>query len=313
MKPIISLSTSNLMRRIDGSMSDILYKVAELGFEYVELGHSIPVVACEEIFDCLNKNVIKVSSCHNFCPLPPYAAGPSPNLFSPSTSSIIESKSWIRHTKNSVNFASAVNAKALVCHCGSLTHFFKPLDSEILKFYETHSSDELVDHLPFELVKKPFIKKSAKRALTQYKYLKKNLETIKELLVEKGIKIGIENREGVSEIPLDWNVEELFKKTDDLGFVYAWIDTGHIMRKKQMHLIDPEEYVEKFSERIIGWHIQDCDANGRDHIALGKGVIDFKKLSKFFDAEKQIFVLELNHRVKDDDVKDSLKRLQDLL
>jgi len=313
MKPIISLSTSNLMRRIDGSMSDILHKVAELGFEYVELGHSIPIHARDDIFNCLEKNIIKISSCHNFCPLPPFAKGPSPNLFSPSTSSAIESSSWIMHTKNSINFANAVNAKALVCHCGSLTHFFKALDTEILKFYESHTTEDLVDNLPFELVKKPFLKKSAKKALKQYSYLKKNLEKISELITEKNIKIGIENREGVSEIPLDWNMEELLKMTSDLDFVYAWLDTGHIMRKKLMHLSNIEEYAEKISSRLLGWHIQDCDANGRDHIALGKGIIDFKKLSKYFDAKKHIFVLELNHHVKDEEVKDSLKRLQDLL
>ena len=123
-KPVISLSTSYLQSKYANDGYAMLCRAAELGYEYVELGHSTTNVSMEGIIKAVEEGVVKVSSLHNFCPIPPFAKGATPNLFSPATKSKKESELWLRHTRNTLEFAGRFGAKAVVCHCGYLSYFF---------------------------------------------------------------------------------------------------------------------------------------------------------------------------------------------
>ena len=84
-KPVIALSTS-YFRQDYSDGYEMLCKCAELGFEYVELGHNTTVNLVQGILKAVKEGVVKVSSLHNFCPVPPFARPPAPNLYSPATS-----------------------------------------------------------------------------------------------------------------------------------------------------------------------------------------------------------------------------------
>ena len=133
-KPVISLSTSYLQTKYANDGYAMLCRAAELGYEYVELGHSTTNISMEGIIRAVEEGVVKVSSLHNFCPVPPFAKGATPNLFSPATKSKRESELWLRHTRNTLEFAGRFGAKAVVCHCGYLSYFFMRPDSALEKF-----------------------------------------------------------------------------------------------------------------------------------------------------------------------------------
>lgn len=99
MKPVISLSTSYLQRSFGSDGYAMLEAAAALGYEYVEISHSTPISAVGGILKAVEDGVVKVSSTHNFCPLPPFVTGAAPDLYSPSTASDKESSQWLRHTK----------------------------------------------------------------------------------------------------------------------------------------------------------------------------------------------------------------------
>ena len=71
MKPVISLSTSYLQRSFGSDGYAMLEAAAALGYEYVEISHSTPISAVGGILKSVEDGVVKVSSTHNFCPLPP--------------------------------------------------------------------------------------------------------------------------------------------------------------------------------------------------------------------------------------------------
>ena len=60
-KPIISLSTSYLQSKYAGDGYAMLQRAAELGFEYVELGHSTTMASMEGIIKAVEEGVVKVS------------------------------------------------------------------------------------------------------------------------------------------------------------------------------------------------------------------------------------------------------------
>ena len=95
--------------------------------------------------------------------------------------------------------------------------------------------------------------------------------------------------------------------------VRAWHDVGHSMIKQLSGVCTQEAFAEEILPYQAGWHLHDCTAAGKDHVAIGDGIVDFKRLSKFFNPEKHIFTLELNHAVERKAAADSLKRIQDLM
>ena len=312
--PIISLSTSYLQTRFEGDGYAMLQRAAELGFEYVELGHSTTMASMEGIIKAVEEGVVKVSSLHNFCPVPPFASGAVPNLFSPATKSKIESELWRKHTLNTLDFATQTKAKAIVAHCGRLSYFLFPPEKDVLKFTDKMIPAELAENKKYLKIAKTFVEKTTKSAFKKdYKNLVKNLESIEENLKESGVVIGIENREGVGELPLDWTFKKLFELLGEREFIKVWHDVGHSKIKDLKCLYSQQQLIEDTYEQIVGWHLHDCSDTAKDHSAIGKGSIDFNTLKQYFNPQKHIFTLELNHKVKTAEACDSLKRVQDLL
>ncbi len=314
LKPIISLSTSFLQNRYPDDGYAMLSRAAELGYEYVELGHSTPITSVEGILRAVDEGIVKVSSLHNFCPVPPFASGAVPNLFSPSTKNKIESMQWRRHTLNTLNFATDTGAKAIVSHSGALSHFLFRIEEKITNYYNSQELSDITETEPFVSMRNAYLKKSAKRALKKdYQYLLENLTLIEPYLQQAGVFIGVENREGVAELPLDWTFAELFSYIGNRQSIKVWHDLGHSKIKELKHLYRQHALIEQTYDKIAGWHIHDCTIEGRDHLALGDGCINFDELKKYFDTQKHIFTLELNYKVRSAQAADSLKRVQDLL
>ena len=312
--PVIALSTSFLQSRYPEDGYAMMSRAAELGYEYVELGHSVPIVAVDGILRALNEGIVKVSSLHNFCPVPPFASGAVPNLFSPSTKSAAESQQWRRHTNNTLDFAKQTGARAVVSHSGSLSYFLFPPKRVVEKFYKTDKLSEFSETSEFVRARDRFETKTAARAFKKdYTFLLENLSAIEENLCAADVFLGVENREGTDELPLDWTFSRLFEKLAARPRIKAWHDIGHSKIKELKGLYSQQKLIEETLENIGGWHLHDCTADGRDHIAIGAGCIDFSSLKKYFDPAKHLFTLELSASVRSADAADSLKKIRDIL
>ena len=86
----------------------MLEEIRELGFKFTELSHGVPAYLVEGILRALKEDMIRVSSVHNFCPLPVMAQGAAPNLFQPSAKKGIEQRSWLRYSRQTLDFAKRV-------------------------------------------------------------------------------------------------------------------------------------------------------------------------------------------------------------
>ncbi len=312
--PIISISTSFLQRRCPDDGYAMMAKARELGYKYVELGHSLPVTLIDGIVKAVGEGVVKICSLHNFCPMPVYALGPTPNLFSPSTKNAGESSQWQRYTRNTVELAGQLGARAVVAHSGALSRLFFNPGRKLGKYLDGAPISQFQPSPQFQKDVEKFRAKTAERAMAKdYKFLAKNLEEISDFCVERGVYIGIENREGRTELPLDWTFKELFSEIGSIACVKAWHDVGHSKIKELEHLYQQQRLIEDTLEYIGGWHIHDCDADAHDHIGLGDGCIDFRALRKYFDPQKHIFTLELSGKVTGAKAADSLKFFEDLL
>src|SRR5437764_9285204 len=108
----------NSHRHTDGRA--MLREIRELGFEYAELSHGTRAALVPGIVEAVNAGEIKISSLHNFCPLPLGVNHASPNLYEFSDERARERELAIKHTLKTFEFAERVKAPVVVLHLGSI-------------------------------------------------------------------------------------------------------------------------------------------------------------------------------------------------
>src|SRR5256885_7101755 len=69
----------NSNRHTDGAA--MLREIRDMGFEYAELSHGIRISLLPGILQAVDAGEIKISSLHNFCPLPMGVEHAAPNIF----------------------------------------------------------------------------------------------------------------------------------------------------------------------------------------------------------------------------------------
>ena len=280
----------------------MLREIRELGFEYAELSHGIRISLMPGILEAVSAGEIKISTLHNFCPLPVGVTGPSPNLYEFSSDRERDRELAIKHTVNTLEFAQRLGAPLVVLHFGSMD----------LKDY-TGKLKELLARGEQESPKfqKLVVEAMAAREAKKKKFYDRSRETLKHLLTEskyRGIKFGIEIREAVEELPLESDFKSLLEEFPAPN-VYYWHDTGHAQVKQDLGFINHTQHLASLADRLAGFHIHDVKAPARDHFPPGGGHIDFAALKPFVKPE-HIKVFELSPKVPLDSVQRGIAHLK---
>ncbi len=287
-------------------------EMAGLGFGHIELSHGIRITLVPGLLRAVEEGVVKVGSTHNFCPLPTGVVRAAPNLFEPSAADPREHDQWLRHTKRSIEFAAQVKARVLVCHLGSV-HFFWFNPAEKLHAYaEQHAAPGLAADPAYRAVLAKCVARLRKRMGPYWAQTQASVNEVLAIAAEKGVRLGLENREGFTELPLDEDYPGFLAGFPAEAPVGYWHDTGHADLKQTMGLLDHRAHLEKMAPRLTGFHLHDVDADGHDHQAVGSGGIDFKMVSSFWRPE-HLLVLELSPRATVEDVVSSRERIEALL
>src|SRR5512138_813650 len=108
----------NSHRHTDGRA--MLLEIRDLGFEYAELSHGTRVSLVPGILEAVDAGEIKISSLHNFCPLPMGVTHAAPNLYQFTAERQRERELAERYTLKTLEFANRVGAPVVVLHLGSI-------------------------------------------------------------------------------------------------------------------------------------------------------------------------------------------------
>ncbi|HVU38814.1 MAG TPA: hypothetical protein VHC95_10815, partial [Opitutales bacterium] len=70
-------------------------------------------------------------------------------------------------------------------------------------------------------------------------------------------------------------------------------------------VIDHEQFLEKNHERLLGFHLHDVSAEGKDHQPIGTGLVDWNMLRRFARPADHTFVIELSPKLDKQQVLES--------
>ena len=280
----------------------MLRELRELGFEYAELSHGIRISLMPGILEAVKAGEIKISSLHNFCPLPVGVDKPAPNLYEFSSDKERDRQLALKLTLNTFDFAVKVGAPLVVLHFGRMD----------LKDY-TGKLKELLERgkRGTPEFQKVTAEAQAAREARKKKFYDRSRELLRELYGEakfRGLKLGIEIREAVEELPVESDFAALLKEFP-APVVYYWHDTGHAQIKQDLGFINHAQFLAERADRLAGFHIHDVKFPARDHFPPGGGDIDFAALKPFVKPE-HIKVFELSPKVPLDSVRPSVAHLK---
>jgi len=298
-----SLSTCwNSHRHTDGRA--MLREIRDLGFEYCELSHGIRISLLPGIIDAVDAGDIRISTLHNFCPLPIGVNQANPNLFKFSSLDPRERENAWRYSLKTLETAQRLRARLVVLHLGCID--LKDYTDKMIAMVEAgQQQTPKYEKLCAEVMDKREQKKERHVQLAN--------EMLTRLAVEaeaRGIKLGVENREALEEIPLESDFTLFFKEFNNPVICY-WHDTGHAQIKENLGFIHHAMHLESLSNRLAGFHIHDVQFPARDHCPPGSGTIDFAVLKPMVRPE-HIKVFELSPGVTAEDLERGVGHLKSI-
>jgi len=292
-----SLSTCwNSHRHTDGR--EMLREIRALGFDFAELSHGVSQSLVPGILDAVDAGEIKISSLHNFCPLPLGVTRAAPNIFQFTALDERERESAFRHTCRTIELAARVQARVVVLHMGSIE-----MSDYTDRMIDLVAADEHKGNR-YQKLRAELEEKRQRRKRRHVELALAMLRRIAEPAAKAGVKLGIENREALEEIPLEEDFGFLWEEDFAGDTVGYWHDTGHAQIKENLGFLQHAEHLESLAHRLHGFHVHDVRYPGRDHRAPGTGMIDFAALAPLV-LPGHIKVLELSPSVPPPEVLNS--------
>jgi len=125
----------------------------------------------------------------------------------------------------------------------------------------------------------------ALRSRNAARHLEQALQTLREVepvAADYGIKLGIETRHNMHELPNIDEAEVMLAETspDIVGY---WHDTGHAQTHERLGYASHEDWLARYSHRLIGIHLHDMNVE-RDHQCPGSGELDWQMIARYIPA-----------------------------
>lgn len=275
-----------------------------MGFEHAELSHGIGLGLVPGILEAVEAGEMRISSLHNFCPLPLGVTKPAPNLYQCSSPYHREAEFCWKHTLKTLEMAERVRAAAVVLHLGSV-EMRNYTDKLIALAQRGEQHGEGYQRLCMEAEEKREAKKAA--------FLERSMQFLERLIPQaerRGLKLGIENRQALEELPFDADMPQLLARFPGSSVVY-WHDCGHAQIKENLGLISHRMHLESLQQRLGGMHLHDVVFPGQDHRPPGAGTVDFAALKPFVKPDT-IKVFELSSRLSAEEVRQGVDHVQSL-
>ncbi len=303
---MFALSTSwNAWRH--PSAETLVNEVAGLGFSALELGSQLPLHLFEGIKGEVERGRVRVVSLHDYCPR--LGSGASPRAgrgdFFISSRNEESRRSRVSAVLRTIQAAQEVGASAVVVHAGLV-----PLWNSSRKVFGLMELGGGISGPGLARRLERVVKRREKRKRPYFEQALKSLKEIADHAAVHRVKVGVETRYYLEEIPSLEEFEILLSAIDSPWLGY-WHDIGHAQIRENLGMEKQEDYLGRYGDRLVGLHIHDVDGL-RDHRAPLAGKIDFSRFRELLAAEGPIKVIEAHPSAAAEELKrgaDYLKTL----
>lgn len=278
----------------------MLQEIVDLGFDNIELSHGIRVSLIGGIQQFVEKGGARISSLHNFCPLPLEVTGSSPDCYEFTSHRPFDRQRAVKLTCQTIDFAHRLGAGLVVLHLGRVN--MRPVTQRLIKLAK---AGQMLSR-EFVQLKIAAVREREAKAPVYLQRVKDCLKRIVEHAGNKNINLGIEGRFGYEEVPTEREAPALLDELNAPHVGY-WHDFGHIQVKSNLNFVDHYEWLRAIRGRLFGCHLHDTQWPSTDHRVPFAGGIDYDRLIPLL-PENCLFVWELNPRMKAEEIQEAHAR-----
>jgi HAD superfamily hydrolase (TIGR01549 family) len=267
-----ALSTMWAIRTLP-TLTDFFEFARRAGFSRIELNHRITSAMLEGI----DLSQYQVSSIHEPCP-----ADISTNELKKHDwliSSTNEKKriAGVKAIQRSIDLACQLKASLVVVHAGHVNPDAGPEKQLRALIASGRRDSDKYREIHGQMVQ------ARTESEASFESVKKSILELLAHAEGTGVRLGIENRYHYMEFPSPDELEVLLSLAgpDRIGFLY---DSGHAQTLDVLGFYPHEEWLKRFSHRMIGTHLHDV-VGTTDHYAPGLGSIDFDMVASYLPED----------------------------
>ncbi len=291
-----ALSTAWHAHRVTQA-SELLGLPVRLGFDAVELS-SVGRDLTQAVEEIARDSMPPIVSLHAPCPMP-YAG--AERLDDLACLDEDRRQAAVDYTKQTIDLAVALGARVVVLHLGGIEGAIP--QRTIVEAMEAQADKEW---------KALLAQGRALRRVSRDRHHDRCLRSLEALTAHaagSGVRLGAETRYQYNDLPDLDEFEPILKAFGERGVGY-WHDTGHAHIQEILGLVTPLQYVERYQDHLLGFHLHDARAT-RDHLPPGEGEVDFAALRPYIRLE-HLCVLEVSSGHSAERLAASLRYLQGL-
>ena len=266
----------------------------KLGFEDIELEYRISGETYREIKQVLkNENGLKISSIHNYFPIPEISEEGGADVFLLSSEDKEERALAVKYTVKTIQIAAELGARAVVLHLGRV-----PMDTVKTELFRLYDNGKIGSDEHKRILEEFKMLREREKGKT-FDMLLLSMDEIMKATEKLGVCIGIENRYYFREYPNFDEIGVIFEKFGD-GQIRYWHDVGHAKVQENLGITRPNQLLEAYGRFLIGVHLHDVNGYS-DHHVPGSGGVDFDLLKKYL-KDDTIKILEIHPRESEKDL-----------
>ena len=298
---MLSFSTCwNSTRHKDGA--EMLEEILGLGFENVELGHGIRLSLMAGVQDMVEAGRVRITSLHNFCPLPIEVTGANPDCYEFTSHRPFDVQRANRLTRQTIDFAARFRAGYVVLHLGRVA--MRPVTHELGRLLQRDG-----DRFGREFTRRKVaaVAERERRAPLYLARAKDALLRAAEYAAQRGVFLGVEGRHSYEEVPTEREVLQLLAEINSPHVGY-WHDFGHLQVKANLGFVDHFEWLQTIRGRLFGGHLHDVAWPLQDHrVPFTGGMVDYDRLIPLL-PNNTLLTWELHPRQTAESIRENLAR-----
>ncbi|MQC18849.1 MAG: sugar phosphate isomerase/epimerase [Chloroflexi bacterium] len=290
--------------RYERDLGAFLDRTAELGYEAVEINHSM---TAEHAGAILGYGSLPVTGVHAPAPLERHPSAGWNREMNLAATDEAERTLAVQFHRRSIDLAADAGARIVVVHLGGAGSRMLAGERRLRSMYDRRES------LPAEwqAAIDETLKERAAMAAPWLEQARRSLEEMAETAAARRVTLSIETRLHYHEIPLPHELVDLLAPYPSAVAGYQH-DVGHAEVHHRLGVTDRSAWWDLLDDRLVGLHLHDVRGL-TDHRAPGNGDVDFAWLAERIAAAAPgaARTFEIDQRESDEDVARGLRLLRE--
>ncbi len=252
------------------TLTEFFQQGSALGFTQFELNHAVNSTMLNGM------NGYRVVSVHEPCPADVSVSELKKRDWLVSSTNEANRREGVNAIKRSIDLAQKFGASLVIVHPGKVD-IDTAIDNKMRDLFRQGKANTT----EFRQLRDEFVAMRAAQAPLNMSAVRHSIIELAEYAGERNITLGLENRYHYFEIPLPDELENLL----NLGFknVGFWYDVGHAETLDKLGFFPHQEWLRRFSAKIVGVHLHDV-LGIDDHQAAGSGQVDWDMVARYVPA-----------------------------